>query len=121
VYELLATDDGRAAFWAESARERDGVIEFEFPGELGWRARILAREPSARFAVRYYGDTDVEFRLADDGNGGCDLVLTDTSDDPETLAGWVSVLLALKAAADFGIDLRNHDRARTWSAGYVDN
>jgi hypothetical protein len=37
------------------------------------------------------------------------------------MAGWVSVLLALKAAADFGIDLRNHDPARTWNKGYVDN
>jgi len=33
----------------------------------------------------------------------------------------VSVLLALKAVADFGVDLRNHDRRRSWTAGYVDN
>jgi hypothetical protein len=33
----------------------------------------------------------------------------------------VSVLLALKAAADFGVDLRNHDPARTWWQGYCDN
>jgi hypothetical protein len=36
-------------------------------------------------------------------------------------AGWVSVLLALKAAVDFGVDLRNHDPERTWSTGFVDN
>jgi hypothetical protein len=36
-------------------------------------------------------------------------------------AGWVSVLLGLKAAADHGVDLRNHDAARTWSQGYCDN
>jgi hypothetical protein len=39
----------------------------------------------------------------------------------EVNAGWVSVLLALKAAADHGVDLRNHDAARTWSQGYCDN
>jgi hypothetical protein len=39
----------------------------------------------------------------------------------EVRAGWVSVLLALKAAADFGVDLRNHDAARTWAQGYCDN
>jgi hypothetical protein len=39
----------------------------------------------------------------------------------EVTAGWVSVLMALKAAVDFGIDLRNHDPARAWAAGYADN
>jgi hypothetical protein len=33
----------------------------------------------------------------------------------------VSVLLALKAAVDFSVDLRNHDAGRTWCSGYVDN
>jgi hypothetical protein len=31
------------------------------------------------------------------------------------------VLLALKSAADFGVDLRNHDPARTWDQGYAEN
>jgi hypothetical protein len=30
------------------------------------------------------------------------------------------VLLALKAAVDHGIDLRNHDPRRTWDRGYAD-
>jgi len=34
---------------------------------------------------------------------------------------WVSVLMNLKARADHGVDLRNHDPARTWTKGYVDN
>jgi hypothetical protein len=38
----------------------------------------------------------------------------------DNLAGWVTVLLTLKAAADFGVDLRSHDPARTWGQGYVD-
>jgi uncharacterized protein YndB with AHSA1/START domain len=121
VYELLSSADGRASFWAESAPERDGYIEFTFPGGLEWRGRILAAQPPRVFALEYYGGTEVRFTLEDDGAGRCDLTLTDTADEAETMAGWVSVLLALKAAADFGVDLRNHDPARTWSAGYADN
>jgi len=29
--------------------------------------------------------------------------------------------MALKAAHDFGVDLRNHDPELTWDQGYVDN
>jgi hypothetical protein len=29
--------------------------------------------------------------------------------------------MALKAAADFGVDLRSHDPGRTWDQGFVDN
>lgn len=54
-----------------------------------------------------------------------DLTLSDAgvpaADRAEVTAGWVSVLLALKAAVDFGVDLRNHDRQRTWGTGYADN
>jgi hypothetical protein len=65
------------------------------------------------------------FTLSDGGQGGTDLTLTDTGvpaqDRAEVTTGWVSVLLALKAAADFGADLRNHDPARSWEQGYVEN
>jgi uncharacterized protein YndB with AHSA1/START domain len=121
VYKFLSTAEGRAACWAESAPEKDGHIEFTFPGGLEWRGQILEAEPPHVFSVRYYGNTEARFVLEDDGVGGCDLVLTDTADDAETRAGWVSVLLALKAAADHGVDLRNHDPARTWETGYADN
>lgn len=39
----------------------------------------------------------------------------------ESLFHGVSVFLALKAAADFGVDLRNHDPSRSWSQGYAEN
>ena len=39
----------------------------------------------------------------------------------EVRSGWVSVLLNLKAVADFKVDLRNHDPNKTWNQGYVDN
>jgi uncharacterized protein YndB with AHSA1/START domain len=121
VYEFLASPDGRAAFWAESAPERGGGIDFSFPDGSQWHGRILAEDAPHRFALNYFGDTEVVFGLAGDENGGCDLTLTDTAEDPETRAGWVSVLLALKSAVDFGIDLRNHDPTRTWREGYADN
>src|SRR5262245_11576371 len=125
VYELLATDTGRARFWAESAVERDGAIDFVFPGGPCWRGAILERQPPHRFAVVYYGGSTTAFVLADDGAGGTDLTLTDTgvpeADRAEVVAGWVSVLMALKAVADFGVDLRNHDERRTWDQGYIEN
>jgi uncharacterized protein YndB with AHSA1/START domain len=95
VYEFLSTAEGRAAFWAESAPERDGHIEFTFPGGLEWRGQILEAVPPRVFSVRYYGDTEARFVL-EAAAGGCDVLLTDTADDAETRSGWVSVLLALR-------------------------
>lgn len=125
VYRVLATDEGRAQFWAESARETDGKIEFKFPNGATWAGEILANQPPSLFAIRYWGGSIVTFRLVDDGAGGTDLDLTDAGVPAEwqtdTEAGWVSVLLALKAAVDFGVDLRNHDPLRTWAQRFADN
>lgn len=125
VYELLTTDAGRARFWAEEAVEHEGAITWVFVGGQRWRGAILEREPGRRFSVGYYGGSTTTFILADDGAGGTDLTLTDTgvppADRAEVTAGWISVLLALKAAADFDVDLRNHDPARTWEQGYAEN
>jgi uncharacterized protein YndB with AHSA1/START domain len=125
VYDLLATAAGRRRFWAESAEERDGTIEFRFSNGAVWRGRVLDREPARRFAVEYFGGSRATFECEADGSGGTDLTVTESGIDPdewdENRAGWVSVLLALKAAADFGVDLRNHDRSRTWDEGFVDN
>lgn len=125
VYRALATDEGRASFWAESAIERDGTIHFVFPNGIRWEGRVLEAVPSSRYAVRYYGGSVATFVLEEDGAGGTDLTLTDTGvaseDRQEVIAGWVSVLLAMKAAVDFGVDLRAHDPERTWDQGYVEN
>jgi uncharacterized protein YndB with AHSA1/START domain len=120
VYALLATDEGRARFWAESAIERAGEIEFTFPN--GWRTtgRVLTAEPPRAFAVEYLG-APARFTLTSDGRQGTDLTVEHFDDHPDTRAGWVSVLLALKATVNFGVDLRNHDSRRTWDEGYVDN
>jgi uncharacterized protein YndB with AHSA1/START domain len=125
VYEFLATDAGRACFWAESAVEEAGYIHFTFPNGWQWRGRILENAPPYRFSLVYFGSTTTTFELANDRRGGTDLCLTDegieAADWTEVYAGWVSVLLALKAVADFGVDLRNHDAERSWDQGYADN
>lgn len=125
VFNFIATNKGRASFWAESAEETDGVIEFVFPNGLRVQKQIVERRPFERFSVAYLSGSVVTFELEDDGQGGTDLTLTDKGvAEPwrqETTAGWASVLMSLKAAADFGVDLRNHDPQRTWDNGYVDN
>lgn len=92
---------------------------------MTWSARVVAEEPPRRFGIEYLGGTRTTFVLEPDGAGGTDLTLTDEHVAPEhredVFAGWVSVLLALKAAVEHGIDLRNHDADRTWDQGFVDN
>jgi uncharacterized protein YndB with AHSA1/START domain len=125
VYRQLSTDQGRAAFWAESAIEQDGFIHFVFPNQAEWRGRILEQDPPRKFVVEYYGGTISTFELISDGRGGTDLTLIDrgvpSEDTAEVSTGWVSVLLALKASLDFGADLRNHDNQRSWDDGYAEN
>ena len=63
--------------------------------------------------------------LEEDGQGGTDVTLIDegvpSDDRTEVIAGWVSVLLALKASVDFNVDLRTHDPDRQWDQGYAEN
>ena len=86
---------------------------------------MLEQIPPHRYALEYFGGSQVAFDVASDGASGTDLVLTESGISPDewtaNFAGWVSVLLSLKAAVDFGVDLRNHDPARSWETGYVDN
>ena len=125
VYDMLATNEGRSQFWAEFAPEVDRRIEFTFPNEQRWTGKLLEQVAPYRFAVEYIDGSVATFELSDDSRGGTDLTLTAKDvaaiDRAEVMAGWVSVLLALKAAVDFGVDLRNHEVERTWDAGFVDN
>jgi uncharacterized protein YndB with AHSA1/START domain len=124
VFAALATDAGRARFWAESAVETDGAIEFRILNYAPFSGRILERAAPHRFALEYFG-TRTTFTLAADGRGGTDLaLLAEEVPEPirmEMAAGWVSVLVAMKAAVDHGVDLRNHDPERSWVQGYADN
>jgi uncharacterized protein YndB with AHSA1/START domain len=124
VFELLATAEGRRSFWAEEAPERDGVVEFRFADGSRLAAPVVERLPGRRFALRYFGGSTAVFDLAPDGRGGTDLTLTEhevaAESWRENYPGWLSVLFALKGAAAFRVDLRNHDPARSWAWGYVD-
>jgi uncharacterized protein YndB with AHSA1/START domain len=123
VFRLLTTSEGRAQFWAEEAVERDSVIHFSFVNGVTTASPILRTEPNALFEIRYFGSV-ARFDLTPDGSGGTDLVLTNSgvadTDWIEVHAGWLNVLFPLKAAADFGVDLRSHDPGRTWDRGYID-
>jgi len=125
VYQFLSTDKGRASFWAESAIEVDKIIHFNFPNGFSWKGQILQAEPPNLYSLRYIGDSTTTFSLEEDSQGGTELTLTDqgvlNEYRSEVIAGWVSVLMALKAAVDFGVDLRNHDSNRNWDQGFVDN
>lgn len=125
VYGFLATDAGRARFWAERSDERDGLVHMHFANGDELIAPVLERLPPSRFALRYFAGSEVLFELRADGHGGTDLDLTerDVADEcwNRNHAGWPGVLLALKAACDFGVDLRNHDPARSGDHGYVDH
>ncbi len=125
VYQALSTGEGRASFWAESAEEREGAIHFVFPNGATWNAQVIEALPPNKYTLEYYGGSITTFELSDDGRGGSDLALTDSGvsaeDRTEVIAGWVSVLMSLKAAVDFGVDLRTHDPDRNWDHGYVEN
>ena len=123
VWELLTTDEGRERFWAERSHADGEVFTLTFG--MGVAGECLVREAAAPslFAFTYFG-TEVRIELASDGSGGTDLTLTNSAvpaaEFEDMLPGWLNVLLPLKAAADFGIDLRNHDPSRTWRERYVD-
>ncbi len=123
VYATLDGDAGRAAFWAESAVERDGTIAFEFVDGTRVAARVLERRPPALWSIEYFG-ARVRFELAPDGAGGTDLTLaTEGADDApwhEIHAGWLNVLFPLKARLVHGVELRNRDPERTWDRGWAD-
>ncbi|MCG8326823.1 MAG: SRPBCC domain-containing protein [Chitinophagales bacterium] len=124
VYNALTTDEGRSRFWAEEAREDNGFIEFTILNYPTYKAKIIEAKPPELFRLEYFG-TDVTFELKQTSDKGTDLSLTAVTSNEDTkqemTAGWVSVLMAMKAAVDFGVDLRNHHSERVWEKGYLDN
>jgi uncharacterized protein YndB with AHSA1/START domain len=124
VFKIISTDKGRAQFWAESTVEKDGFIHFKFPNGQTYKAQIIESQEEAIYKIEYFHSL-VTFYLIQNESGGTDLTLKNERILPEeyqeSLMGWISVLLALKAAADFQIDLRNHNPVKTWDQFYVDN
>lgn len=123
VFAALDSNEGRASFWAESAVENDGQIEFRFVDGTVCRCPVLKRRRARLFSLEYMG-SPVRFELTANESGGTDLVLTQENVAPEdwedVYAGWLNVLFPLKAWVVHGVDLRNHDPARTWDRGYAD-
>jgi len=128
VHAMLSTAEGRAKFWAESAKvvgEYEDGIEFRFSNGDTLPSRVIENSPPHSFAVTYWAENKLTFTLEDDGRGGTELTMREF-DVPKDSADrhelrWISVLLALKAAVDFDVDLRNHDVDRTMDRGFVDN
>lgn len=122
VWAAWTTDEGRAHFWAETSRGDDSGFHLGFINGERLRVELVEARAPERLVFRYFGGSTVIVELAPDGRGGCDLRLREEG-APEPLAnhaGWVSVLLACKAAVDFGVDLRSHDPGRSWDSGFVD-
>lgn len=122
VWEAWTTDSGRIRFWSESSRSYGNGFELGFVNGESLAVDIVEAKAPERFVFRYFGGSTVTIELAADGEGGCDLRLREEGapEPAENYAGWVSVLLACKAAVDFGIDLRSRDPARSWDSGFVD-
>ena len=123
VFTALDSDDGRAAFWAEAAIERNDVVHFRFINGQRCEAKIVSRRAPHEWTIEYFGAL-AQFVLAADGAGGTDLTLTQAGvpghEWHEVHAGWLNVLFPLKAWLVHGVDLRNHDPSRTWDHGYAD-
>ncbi|PWN06026.1 SRPBCC family protein [Rhodohalobacter mucosus] len=123
AFTLLTTDRGREAFWAERTEQHDSEIIFHFSNAETLRCRILESTPPHRFSLTYFNDSIVTFDIKKLPTETM-LQMREThlspSDEYQNRAGWVSVLLNLKAQADHGIDLRNHNPDYTWLEGYID-
>ena len=124
VFEFLNTDKGRSKFWAEETKEEADFIEFKILNYPPYKAQIIEKISNKRLRLDYFG-TDVTFDLTQSDYLGTDLYLKAITPNQETkfemTAGWVSVLMAMKAAVDFGIELRKHNSERSWENGYLDN
>lgn len=122
VWRGWTSDEGRERFWAERSLGDESGFDLAFVNGERLRVELVEARAPELLAFRYFGGSVVTVDIASDGAGGCDLRLREegAADPAGNAAGWVSVLLACKAAVDFGIDLRNRDPARSWDAGFVD-
>jgi uncharacterized protein YndB with AHSA1/START domain len=121
VFDLISTDAGREAFWAEESRSHGEGFRLTFANGAEVECRILASEPPRRFVFEYFGGTRVEFRLGAEPEGGTDFEVDDPAGDMKNhYPGWVAWLYCLKGATDHGITLKSGSLNKTWQKGYVD-
>ena len=124
VYAMLTTDAGREMFWAESSHRHDDRIELSFSDGTTECAAIVDERSPHSFAIRYFGAlTTFELSPLVDGRTLLEVRAQDVppGDQVDVAAGWVSVLLCLKARLTTGVDLRNHAPSQSWRNGFVDN
>ncbi len=125
VFDLLTPDLETDPYRASSAGQFDSENGWIAPEGAHLKDATLDLLPPRRIVARYAGGGVATLDLTDDGRGGTDLRLTDigqqAEDRTELVAGWVSVLLALKASVDFSLDLRDHDHRTFWTGAYVEH
>ena len=121
---MLASDKGRERFWAERSHQHGELVALDFPDGSQTSMRVTVVERPTRLVVHYFG-SETAFQLKAVDQARTDLEVTVSNVPPKELldvaAGWVSVLLNLKAVLNCGCDLRNHDAERSWQTGFVDN
>ncbi|MFC0626357.1 SRPBCC family protein [Kribbella deserti] len=125
VYRAVSTPLGRSRFWALSANQTDGVIQFVQSDQTECTGRILDDVKNELYSVEYFGWV-VTFSLAStEGTPGTILTMTCTglkeAERMEAAAFWVSTLLRMKASVDFGVDLRTLDPELTWQTGFAES
>lgn len=95
-----------------------------FPDGSTTTVAVVRQDPPYVLEIVYFG-TPTRLVVQASGEHATELRVTASSIPPgdlvEIAAGWVSVLLNLKVAINFGKDLRNHDPTRTWVDGFIDN
>jgi uncharacterized protein YndB with AHSA1/START domain len=122
VFDAWVNPADHMHYWCERSEPLPGGFRLHFIDGTIEDCTIEGTTAPSRIVYRYFGSrVDIRLELVD---GGTDLTLT-ASDVPrddwhDVYAGWLNVLLPLKAWVDFGIDLRNHDPRRTWRNRYVD-
>ena len=129
VWQALTTPSGITSWWAERAEIQPtdgGLLRLLFPNRRMLDSKVVQCRPQQSVSFVYFGGTRAQFDIASSDQGGTvvsvsDRGFTTQEDYAETLAHWTSVLLALKAYVDFGIDLRNHTPLFNWERDFVDN
>ena len=122
VFELISTDAGRAAFWAEESRTEGQRFLLTFANGAQVDCRVIRHQPPHLISFEYFGGSRVDFRLGANPDGGTDFEVTEaaTGEWQDHYPGWVAWLYCLKGAADHGITLKSRSPSKTWQKGYVD-
>ncbi|MGI8599379.1 MAG: hypothetical protein ACR2KB_08990 [Chitinophagaceae bacterium] len=60
---MLSSNEGSKNFWAESAEEINGQINFSFPNGQTYIGKILQSIPGTEFSLIYF-NTTVTFQLS---------------------------------------------------------